>query len=185
MGPKEPSRSPNVPTALGLLESSKYKELLREEDPDVSGYLGWVWLEVGYAFWVNPHLQVTPRLALLGGSVETTISGFEGAPNRDANIVVLTGLAARYYLSLNRNSFFGGVSVSHVYPHFNTFSGLESESDGISFGAAVGYAFSNIEIEMQFLKVPVRDVIVPQYSSSREPGAFDAGGIGVTVRVYL
>lgn len=178
-------RDKGIEVGVGLLVSSEYADLLRAEDSGIRGYLGWVWGEVGFAVPIGARLQVTPRVAMLGSSVHTTIPGFEATPNQSANIVMLSGLSVRGYLAEMRNSAFAEVSVSHVLPFFETFSGLEAESNGVGLGAGVGYRFDRFEVEATYHVVPVRDVVVRTNINTRTPKETDVGGFGVNIRTYF
>ncbi len=176
---------PNLPgnqfeLGIGLVEGSEYDNFMDEaySNPNTTWTGGWIDIEIGYSINVVEAFYLTPRIALLGSRISTTTPGFEFAPNRKANIIILPGISARYYLTMILPSLYTSLGLSLVYP-FSDVNRFEFDSGGMSIEIGVGYIIANrVEIEIGYLSVPVKTQI-----SDRAVNDANFGGLKIVLRV--
>jgi len=175
---------PNLPgnqfeLGIGLVEGSEYDNFMDEaySNPNTTWTGGWIDIEIGYSINVVEAFYLTPRIALLGSRITTTTPGFEFAPNRKANIIILPGISARYYFTMILPSLYTSLGLSLVYP-FSDVNRFEFDSGGMSIEIGVGYIIANrVEIEIGYLSVPVKTQI-----SDRAVNDANFGGLKIVLR---
>ena len=140
---------------LGLVEGSEYKKYMQRVFSNISGGGYWVYLDIGYSIHIAELFYLTPRVAVLWSSVSTVIEGFEYAPNKKGNYVLLPGISGRYYLNMILPDLYTHLFLSPIFP-FSDFKNIQLNSGGVSLGVGVGYFFGDrYELEFGYLSVPI------------------------------
>ena len=172
-----PARRTHIELGLGLLLSPEYEDVIVDtySDAEASGYLGWIELELGLAFYLTPNVQLIPQGNLLFSSI--TFENTLNLPSsRFANVVILPGIEARYALSKKSPSLYASLAAHLVSAH-SDLSRLTFASGGIALGGALGLALANYQIEVNFRRVPVE-----VFSGSPIVRTADFGGFGIIFR---
>jgi hypothetical protein len=116
-------------------------------------------LSVGLPIGVTENFVVTPKFSYLMGIVSVSYDyGSHEETDSYINSVALPAIAADYYLNDHKtdNSFFFGAEVGFPSPSSGKKERYEFESDGLSFGARVGYAFGNGNFSIGYRSIPVK-----------------------------
>lgn len=163
---------------LGLVEGSDYKKFMKQAYSNISGSGLWIYIELGYSINVFDYFYLTPRVNTLFSEIETITEGFEFAPNKKANIILLPGISGRYYPLMSLPDLFASFDLSPVFP-LSDVEKFEFNSGGVSIGAGVGYIFANrFELEIGYLSVPIQAQINYQPVNNT-----NFGGLSFVLRV--
>jgi len=133
---------------IGLIISPDYKDVLDDayHDYSVQGGFGWLDLQLGVRFNVTDKFSLTPGIDLLlnfgSGDVSFT------------NTIVVPSVSGRYAFLPGPSVYIRGELNLNI-PNMGA-DRIDTETKGIGFGGAFGYAFGNgLELELGYLYVPV------------------------------
>ncbi len=135
----------DVVFGFAFVISPDYHDVLKDAYYDVAGGYGWLDFQLGARFYINKKLSLTPSIDLLINAVTGDDSFI--------NTIILPSLSVRYSFTELPSIYISG-EVNYGIP--NTGGDIiDADSDGLGFGAAVGYSLKNVEFEVGYLTIPV------------------------------
>jgi hypothetical protein len=179
-------KSTFIGLGAGLVISSGYKNALEASHPDwdISGGVGWVYLDLDLGIRASKGIYVVPKLGFLATFIQY---GQDPLASKQATLILLPGVGGRYEVSPKPSTLFFTGDLSLVVPSTD----LESpklESGGMSFGGSIGYTFDHqIEMALLYRYVPVKATTevsgdIWGGSTTTEGESTNFGGIGFVVR---